>query len=50
MPIEEQKATENDEFSDKQWDIVLRNLKKIIVGVYDGEGYLIWERALILPM
>ena len=44
LSIEEQETTKNGEFSDKQWDIVLKNLKKIILGVYDGEGYLIWEK------
>jgi len=45
LPIENQEATENNELSDIEWDIIVRNLKKIIVGAYDGEGYLIWKRA-----
>jgi len=45
LPIENQKAIESHELSDTEWDIVVRNLKRIIVGAYDGESYLIWERA-----
>jgi len=42
LPIENQKTTESHELSDTEWDIVVSNLKRIIVGAYDGESYLIW--------